>query len=116
MFTLTHTRRIAVLTMQHGKANALDTEFCLALAAKFDELKSSDAQAVVITGQGRIFSAGVDLLRATTSGPDYFKRLPSGAGQALYEHVLLSEARGRGGQRPRGGRRLHPGLHAPTSA
>ena len=73
MFNLTHIRRVAVLTMQQGKANALDTEFCLALAAKFDELKSSDAQAVVITGQGKIFSAGVDLLRATTSGPDYFK-------------------------------------------
>jgi enoyl-CoA hydratase len=73
MFNLTHTRRIAVLTLQHGKANALDTEFCLALAAKFDELKNSPAQAVVITGQGKIFSAGVDLLRATTSGPDYFK-------------------------------------------
>ncbi len=28
---------------------------------------------MVITGQGKIFSAGVDLLRATTSGPDYFK-------------------------------------------
>jgi enoyl-CoA hydratase len=73
MFTLTHTRSIAVLTLVHGKANALDTEFCDALAAKFDELKAADARAVVVTAQGKIFSAGVDLLRATQSGPDYFK-------------------------------------------
>ena len=29
---------IAVLTMKHGKANALDIEFCDALAARFAEL------------------------------------------------------------------------------
>ena len=73
MFTLTRSRDIAVLTMQHGKANALDTEFCNGLAEQFDSLKYADARAVVMTGQGRIFSAGVDLLRATSSGPDYFK-------------------------------------------
>jgi enoyl-CoA hydratase len=88
MFTLTQTRRIAVLAMQHGKANALDTEFCNALAAKFDELKEADASAIVITGQGKIFSAGVDLLRATNAGPDYFREfLP--ALRRLYEAVFF---------------------------
>jgi enoyl-CoA hydratase len=57
----------------HGKANALDTEFCIALAERFDALRTADARAVVLTGQGKIFSAGVDLLRATSSGPDYFR-------------------------------------------
>jgi enoyl-CoA hydratase/carnithine racemase len=69
---LTHQGAIAVVTMSHGKANALDTEFCDALTARFDDLRGSQAKAVVLTGQGRIFSAGVDLLRATSSGPDYF--------------------------------------------
>ncbi|HEY7458404.1 MAG TPA: enoyl-CoA hydratase/isomerase family protein [Xanthobacteraceae bacterium] len=73
MFTLTRAGSIAVLTMQHGKANALDTEFCKALAAEFEKLGKSDARAVVLTAQGKIFSAGVDLLRATTSGPNYFR-------------------------------------------
>jgi enoyl-CoA hydratase len=88
MFTLTQTRRVAVLVMQHGKANALDTEFCNALAAKFDELKGASADAVVVTGQGKIFSAGVDLLRATNAGPDYFREfLP--ALRRLYEAAFF---------------------------
>ncbi len=69
---------IAVLTMTHGKANALDLEFCDALAARFLELRGSDAKAVVIAGQGRIFSAGVDLIRIGAGGADYIRKfLPS---------------------------------------
>jgi enoyl-CoA hydratase len=59
--------------MRHGKANALDTEFCGALADQLDKLVQSDARALVLAGEGKIFSAGVDLLRATSSSPDYFK-------------------------------------------
>jgi len=69
---------VAVLTMTHGKANALDIEFCEALAARFDELRTSDARAVVITGQGKMFSAGVDLVRLSAGGADYVRAfLPS---------------------------------------
>jgi enoyl-CoA hydratase len=64
---------IAVLTLMHGKANALDLEFCEALAARFQELRSSAAKAVVITGQGRMFSAGVDLKRLSEGGADYIR-------------------------------------------
>lgn len=62
---------IAVLTMQHGKANALDLEFCNALAATFAKLASSSARAAILTGQGKIFSAGVDLVRLNEGGPSY---------------------------------------------
>jgi enoyl-CoA hydratase len=65
---------IAVLTMRHGKANAMDIEFCDAIAAHFEELKQSKAKAVVLTSEGGIFSAGVDLLRGLEGGPDYFRR------------------------------------------
>ena len=65
---------IAVMTLTHGKANALDIEFCEALAARFMELRKSDATAVVVTGQGKIFSAGVDLKRLSEGGADYVRK------------------------------------------
>jgi enoyl-CoA hydratase len=78
MIDLKNENGIAVLTIRHGKANALDVELCEGLAKSFQELRGSDARAVVMTGQGRIFSAGVDLLRVSSGGPDYVRKfLPS---------------------------------------
>jgi enoyl-CoA hydratase len=66
---------IAVVTLRHGKANALDIEFCEALAKCFAELSSNTAlRAVVVTGQGGMFSAGVDLIRANAGGGDYLRK------------------------------------------
>jgi enoyl-CoA hydratase len=65
---------IAIVTMRHGKANALDVALCESLAKCFEELRASDAGAVVLTGQGRIFSAGVDLLQVTAGGADYLRK------------------------------------------
>jgi enoyl-CoA hydratase/carnithine racemase len=80
---------IAVLTMRHGKANALDSEFCEALAAQFVGLRDDEeAKAIVLTGQGRIFSAGVDLVRLSEGGADYVRKfLP--ALHRLFEAVFF---------------------------
>jgi enoyl-CoA hydratase len=79
---------IAVLTLSHGKANALDLDFCNALAARFIELRGDDAKAVVLTGQGNIFSAGVDLKRLSEGGADYIREfLP--ALHKLYDAVFF---------------------------
>jgi enoyl-CoA hydratase/carnithine racemase len=78
---------IAVLTLMHGNANALDIEFCEALTARFMELLGSDAKAVVVTGQGKIFSAGVDLIRVSEGGANYVRKfLP--ALHKLYDAVF----------------------------
>ena len=79
---------IAVVRMNHGKANALDIEFCDTLAAQFSDLRKSDAKAVVLTGQGKIFSAGVNLKRLSEGGADYIRQfLP--ALHRLYEAVFF---------------------------
>jgi len=79
---------IAVLAMTHGKVNALDIEFCDALAVRFNDLRKADTKAVVLTGQGKIFSAGVDLKRLSAGGADYIRRfLP--ALHRLYEAAFF---------------------------
>lgn len=78
---------IAVLTLAHGKANALDLELCGAIADRFEQLRNAPERAVVVTGQGRMFSAGVDLPRLTDGGADYVLRfLP--ALHRLYDTVF----------------------------
>ncbi|MGV9881606.1 enoyl-CoA hydratase/isomerase family protein [Streptomyces sp. NPDC003006] len=60
---------IAILTLNHGPVNALDRELLTQIA---DTLAAvGDARAVVLTGSGRSFSAGVDLKRVIDGGLDY---------------------------------------------
>jgi enoyl-CoA hydratase len=70
---ITHQADIAVIRMSHGKVNALDIELCEQITRRFEELGTSSAQAVVLTGQGGIFSAGVDLVRALEGGAAYLR-------------------------------------------
>ena len=62
---------VAVLTMRHGRANALDVELCRSLVAALDEVGREEA--VVLTGSGSIFSAGVDLRRVMACGAAYLR-------------------------------------------
>jgi enoyl-CoA hydratase len=60
---------VAILQLRHGKANAIDRELFAALERELDA--AADAAAVVLTGSGGIFSAGVDLYRVRDGGPEY---------------------------------------------
>ena len=64
---------VTVLTLDHGKANAVDTELCHGLVAALDEMLREGAPAVVLTGTGRIFSAGVDLFQVLEGGEEYLE-------------------------------------------
>jgi enoyl-CoA hydratase len=63
---------VAIVRIAHGKANALDLELCGALAERFKALALS-TKAVVLTGQGRMFSAGVDLICLNDGGAAYVR-------------------------------------------
>jgi enoyl-CoA hydratase len=65
---------VAILRMVHGKANAQSVEFCDAVAMALREQNQSSARAVVLTGTGSIFSAGVDLVRISSEDAGYVRR------------------------------------------
>lgn len=88
MFEVRNENDIAVLTLRHGKANALDVEFCKALKKEFRRLAKSDARAVIITSEGKIFSAGVDLPRAVEGGRKYLRDLVLALDE-MYEEIFL---------------------------
>jgi enoyl-CoA hydratase len=78
---------IVVLKLAYGKANTMDIEFCEAMVNEFKALRSSSAKAVVVTGQGSIFSAGVELVRTSDGGPAYVRKfLP--ALNAMFDAVF----------------------------
>jgi len=90
MIELTHRGGVAIVKLAHGKANALDIEFLEAIIAQFEALRKSSSQAIVLTGQGRMFSAGVDLPRLAEGGDPYVRRfLP--ALHRLYDTVFFFE-------------------------
>ncbi len=63
---------VLTLRLAHGKASALDLEICNALQREFESAaESAGVRAIVLTGTGSIFSAGVDLPRLVNSGKGY---------------------------------------------
>jgi enoyl-CoA hydratase/carnithine racemase len=72
MIEVSEQNGVAILRMADGKANTMTIELCEALIARFKE--ASRARAVVITGSGRIFSAGVDLVRLLDGGVPYIRK------------------------------------------
>lgn len=74
MIHLTRRNSIATLTIEHGKVNTLDAEILEEFVEKLNEIRESSAAALIITGAGSTFSAGVDLFRVRDGGQDYLDR------------------------------------------
>ena len=87
MLDLEERGEVAIMRLQHGKVNALDLELLLAIT---EAMRAVDqARAVVITGSGSVFSAGVDLQRIVAGGPSYIREfLPalSDSFMAIFDH------------------------------
>jgi enoyl-CoA hydratase/carnithine racemase len=66
---------VRVLTLSSGRVNAIDVDFANELTGAIGELARSGADPLVITGAGRVFSAGVDLNPVLEGGANYADRL-----------------------------------------
>jgi enoyl-CoA hydratase/carnithine racemase len=75
---------VAAVELTRGKVNAIDVELLEELEATLGSLaRDTGVGAVVLTGAGRVFSAGVDLRRVVDDGPEYAERLVASLGRAL---------------------------------
>jgi enoyl-CoA hydratase len=87
MLDVTDDGDVRVLRLAHGKANALDVELCEAITSHVAEARAAAPGALVLTGAGSIFSAGVDLVRLVEGGAAYVRTFVpalSGAFDALF--------------------------------
>ena len=75
MIEIETVRAVQVLTVSSGRVNALDVEVLQEFTGAVRELQNSGAGALVVTGAGKVFSAGVDLDRVLQGGADYTDRL-----------------------------------------
>ena len=72
MFDIDIQSEVAVIRMTHGKVNVMNLEFLTELNQHLDELSANDGvQQVVVAGNERVFSAGVDLKRLVAEGKEY---------------------------------------------
>ena len=79
---------IRVVKLAHGKVNAIDVEFADAIIAEMKAAEDPSVRAVIITGSGSSFSAGVDLFRLVKDGPDYARRFLPALDEFL--HAVLT--------------------------
>ena len=93
-----HDGMVAVVTLAQPPANAMDAASLNELADVFDRLANDvGVTAVVITGEGRSFSAGLDLKAIQHSEPDHQEELIEALNRAflaVYSCPRLVVARG----------------------
>ena len=65
---------IRILRLAHGKVSAMDIELGEAFMREMHDAATASVGAVIVTGTGSSFSAGVDLFRVVNDGPEYGRR------------------------------------------
>ncbi|HEX4248908.1 MAG TPA: enoyl-CoA hydratase/isomerase family protein [Pseudonocardia sp.] len=84
MIERTDSGSVAVLTMAHGPVNVMDTALLRDITKMFTALAAERPAAVVVTGTGRAFSAGVDLRSLVEGGADYLDEFLPALSEALH--------------------------------
>lgn len=88
LVAVTHEGPVAVLTLDRPEArNALSIELCDAIVMSLGGIDGSDARAVIVRGNGKVFCSGADF--AAVSGPEGIEFLPA------FETMLEALARHR---------------------
>jgi enoyl-CoA hydratase len=65
---------VTILRLARGKGNSLNLEFVQALADALERFERGPARAGVLTGQGNVFGAGIDLPTLVEGGIEYANR------------------------------------------
>jgi enoyl-CoA hydratase len=65
---------IRILRLAHGKVSAVDIDLAEAVSSEMSAARDPGVRAVVLTGTGSAFSAGVDLFKLLDGGPAYARR------------------------------------------
>jgi enoyl-CoA hydratase len=65
---------IRILKLAHGKVSAMDIELGEAFTREMHDAAVAPVEAVIVTGTGSSFSAGVDLFRVVKDGAEYGRR------------------------------------------
>ena len=65
---------IRIVRLAHGKVSAMDIELGEAVMREMNDAAAAPVKAVIVTGTGSSFSAGVDLYRVINDGPEYGRR------------------------------------------
>ena len=64
---------VAILRIEHGRGNTIDLELLGDFSRELTRLEDEPVKALVVTGSGRVFSAGVDLYRLLEGGAEYVR-------------------------------------------
>ena len=84
MITTESRGHVALVQFAHGKVNAFDPELLGAWIGVLDDLERADSRAAVLTGSGKVFSAGVELRRLLDGGREYVEAFLPLLGEALF--------------------------------
>lgn len=82
---------VAIVRLEYGKVNLLDADMLSAIIAKLDELEKQNHRALVLTGAGSVFSAGVDLFKVVDGGGPYLEKFIPLLSAALLKLFIFSK-------------------------